>query len=276
MPGAIPAVAASSGPRLLISPKKAKGKGLDCGTLSAGRREAAMRAPAQGFAGVENYSRRSAFPGACVFRLLICDDHPPIRTALRLLARQVDPTSDVTETGNARDLVEVLRGRRDFDLLVLDLQLPGMSGLSVLSEVKQLRPELAVLVLSADESPQSVDAALQAGASSYLFKSASETVLFQALKDVCGRRLALPESITAKAGGRGRAVPDDGLSLSARQRDVLNCLLHGMSAKQVARTLGLSEGTVKSHTVAVFRALNVSSRAQAVVEAHRRGITLGC
>lgn len=211
-----------------------------------------------------------------MFRLLICDDHPPIRTALRLLARQVDPTSDVTETGNAHDLVEVLRGRRDFDLLVLDLQLPGMSGLSVLSEVKQLRPELAVLVLSADENPQSVDAALQAGASSYLFKSASETVLFQALKDVCGRRLALPESITAKVGGRGRGVPDDGLSLSARQRDVLNCLLHGMSAKQVARTLGLSEGTVKSHTVAVFRALNVSSRAQAVVEAHRRGITLGC
>ncbi|WP_083715873.1 response regulator transcription factor [Pseudacidovorax sp. RU35E] len=260
-----------------MSPKKAT-----CSTeIAAHFRPAGFYRAIEGadpdFVGVEKKFRgESAFPGACVFRLLICDDHPPIRTALRLLARQVDATSDVTETGNARDLVEVLRGRRDFDLLVLDLQLPGMSGLNVLSEVKQLRPELAVLVLSADESPQSVDAALQAGASSYLFKSASETVLFQALKDVCGRRLALPESITAKAGGRGRTVPDDGLALSARQRDVLNCLLHGMSAKQVARTLGLSEGTVKSHTVAVFRALNVSSRAQAVVEAHRRGITLGC
>jgi DNA-binding NarL/FixJ family response regulator len=72
-------------------------------------------------------------------------------------------------------------------------------------------------------------------------------------------------------GGKGL----DELALSARQREVLQCLLRGMSAKQIARALGISDGTVKSHTVAVFRALNVSSRAQVVLEAHRRGIPFG-
>lgn len=210
-----------------------------------------------------------------MFRLLICDDHPPIRTALRLLAREAAGTSDVTETANARELVEVLRSRKDFDLLALDLQLPGQSGLEILGDVKQLRPDLTVMVLSADESADSVRSALQAGASSYLFKSASETVLFQALKDAAQHRLTLPHSVAGTAGSWGRHAQDDGLAISTRQREVLQCLLRGMSGKQIARALNLSEGTIKSHTVAVFRSLNVNSRAQAVIEAHRRGITLG-
>ncbi|MET0311482.1 MAG: response regulator transcription factor [Burkholderiaceae bacterium] len=207
-----------------------------------------------------------------MFHLLICDDHPPIRTALRLLAREAAGGCDVTEAGGARELIHALESRRPYDLLTLDMQLPGPSGLELLGQVKSLRPELPVMMLSADESPASVSAALAAGASSYLFKSCSESVLFEALKAAAQSRVTLPESF---AGVRhAQAAAQDTLGVSTRQREVLHCLLRGMSAKQIARALDISEGTVKSHTVAVFRALGVSSRTQAVVEAHRRGITL--
>lgn len=217
-----------------------------------------------------------------MFRMLICDDHPPIRTVLRLLAKEAAGLCDVTETGTAQELLAALQGRACFDLLTLDLQLPGCSGLTVLSQVKQLRPDLPVMVLSADDSADSVQRAMALGAQSYLAKSVSERGLFDALRAVV---LASPHhvSLPAPRSGTPGAPVQPGtsapalaeLSLSARQRDVLMCLLRAMSAKQIARELGISSGTVKTHTVAVFRALNVSSRAQAVVEAGRRGIAVG-
>lgn len=208
-----------------------------------------------------------------MFRLLICDDHPPIRTAVRLLAREVAPgASEVTECSSAEELVAILNEGRPYDFLTLDLQLPGQSGLDVLAEVKRLRPSLPVMVFSADEAPERVTEALQAGASGYLCKTASELALTEALRAAAANKISLP-------GTYARALPAHGgnadLPLSARQREVLQCLLRGMSAKQIARVLGISDGTVKSHTVAVFRALNVSSRAQVVLEAHRRGIPFG-
>lgn len=208
-----------------------------------------------------------------MFRLLICDDHPAIRTALKLLAREAAPGgSEVTECASAEELLLVLAQGGTHDFLTLDLQLPGRSGLEVLAEVKQMRPELPVMVLSADESPERVTEALRAGATSYMFKSASEQSLREALRAAADHLPALPGGFgPASRGGRGL----DELGLSARQREVLQCLLRGMSAKQIARVLGISDGTVKSHTVAVFRALNVSSRAQVVLEAHRRGIPFG-
>lgn len=209
-----------------------------------------------------------------MFRLLICDDHPPIRMALRLLARAAAPGScEVTECASAEELVAQLQAGHPYDYLTLDLQLPGRSGMDVLTEVKQLRPELPVMVFSADESPERVTEALQAGASSYLFKSTSEQALAEALRAAASRRLSLPGTYVRSQPAAAAGAYD--LSLSARQWEVLQCLLRGMSAKQIARALGISDGTVKSHTVAVFRALGVSSRAQVVLEAHRRGIPFG-
>ena len=105
-----------------------------------------------------------------MFRLLICDDHPAIRTALKLLAREATPGGcEVTECASAEELLVLLEQDRPFDFVTLDLQLPGRFGLDVLAEVKQLRPDLPVMVFSADENPERVTEALQAGATSYLF-----------------------------------------------------------------------------------------------------------
>jgi DNA-binding NarL/FixJ family response regulator len=211
-----------------------------------------------------------------MFRLLICDDHPPIRTALRLLAKEAAPGSEVTECASAEELTFLLRQPRHFDFLSLDLQLPGLSGLQVLGEVKQLRPQLPVLVLSADETDESVTQALHAGASGYIFKSASEQVLAEALRNAAAGKVSLPAPYVRSLPVRAsKPPPSSDIGLSARQREVLDCLLRGMRAKQIADALGISDGTVKSHTVAVYRALNVSTRAQVVLEAHRRGIPFG-
>jgi DNA-binding NarL/FixJ family response regulator len=208
-----------------------------------------------------------------MFRLLICDDHPAIRTAVRLLAREAMPGGcEVTECASAEEVLALLTQEQPFDFMTLDLQLPGRSGLELLGEVKQLRPDLPVMVFSADENPERVTEALQAGATSYMFKTASQQVLAEALRAAAARRPALPAPYV---GDWKKDPVQDDLPLSARQREVLQCLLRGMSAKQIARALGISDGTVKSHTVAVFRALNVSSRAQVVLEAHRRGIPFG-
>lgn len=210
-----------------------------------------------------------------MFRLLICDDHPPIRTALRLLAKEAARGAcEVTECASAEELLAILQQGAPYDFLTLDLQLPGRSGLAVLSQVKQLRPSLPVMILSADENPDRVTEALEAGASSYLFKSASEKTLSDALRAAAAHKLSLPD-IYVRSAPPAAPAPGAELGLSARQWEVLQCLLRGMSAKQIARVLGISDGTVKSHTVAVFRALNVSSRAQVVLEAHRRGIPFG-
>lgn len=213
--------------------------------------------------------------GTQMFRLLICDDHPPIRTALRLLAKEAAPECEVTECASAEELTAILREGREFDFLTLDLHLPGRSGMDVLGEVKEMCPGLPVMVLSADEDPQRVTQALQAGASSYLFKSASEQVLAEALRNAMARKVTLPGAYARGTPAAQPSAAGADVGLSARQREVLDCLLRGMSAKQIARVLNISDGTVKSHTVAVFRALNVSSRAQVVLEAHRRGIPFG-
>ena len=126
-----------------------------------------------------------------MFRLLICDDHPPIRTALRFLARESSQGEcEITECASAEELLLVIDGGNPFDFLTLDLQLPGRSAMEVLAEVKQLRPTLPVMIFSADESPERVTEALQAGASSYLFKSASEQALREALRAASAHRSA--------------------------------------------------------------------------------------
>jgi len=157
-----------------------------------------------------------------------------------------------------------------------------MSGLDLLSELKQKYPTVPVVVLSSDETRAAVVDALQRGATGYICKSSPTDLLAKFLEHALSGRVTLPAAVVYGSGSEagaeasppaGRSSPD--LGLTPRQTDVLGCLLRGMSTKQICRDLSLSEGTVKSHTVAIFRALNVTSRAQVVIEASRRGVTIG-
>lgn len=206
------------------------------------------------------------------FRLLACDDHPSIRMALRFAMQRLHPGAEVHETGSGRALLEVLTKPFHFDLLVLDMQLPDVAGLELLRKVKASRPLLPVLVLSADDRPNTIMAALEQGASSYITKTSPEEVLTRSLQAALEGQITLPRNAGAAIDTLAPALPDPLAALSPRQREVLQCLLRGMSTKQISRELNIAEGTAKDHTIAVFRHFNVRSRAMVLVEAQRRGL----
>lgn len=217
-------------------------------------------------------------------KLLICDDHPPIRKAVTHIARELLSDIGIVEAGNGAEALALLDLHPDIDLILLDLHMPGMSGFDLLSELKLRMPSLPVVVLSSDETRSAVIDALDRGATGYICKSSPTDLLAKFLEHALKGHIALPVAIARSAA----APPADGnesapaaaqgsvdLGLSQRQTQVLGCMLRGMSNKQICRELGLAEGTVKNHAVAVFRALNVSNRAQAVIEASRRGLSVG-
>ena len=217
-------------------------------------------------------------------KLLICDDHPPIRTAVTYVAREINRDIRIVEAGDASEALAAMEQNRDVDLILVDLYMPGMSGLDLLSELKQKYPTIPVVVLSSDETRSAVVDALQRGATGYICKSSSTELLAKFLEHALSGRVTLPAAVvygseTETGSGAAPATagrgPSPDLGLTPRQTDVLGCLLRGMSTKHICRELALSEGTVKSHTVAIFRALNVTSRAQVVIEASRRGVTIG-
>lgn len=213
-------------------------------------------------------------------KLLICDDHPPMRRAVSQIAKQLNKDIEVFEAGTAVEALALLETDPDIELALLDLHMPGMSGLDLLPELKLRFPSLPVVVLSSDETRATIIDALERGATGYICKSSPTDLLAKFLEHAIGGGIALPTAIVNEprmqlANGAGSPPPASqrasAVELSARQMDVLACLLRGMSNKQICRELDLAEGTVKSHTSAIYRALDVSSRAQAVVEASRRG-----
>lgn len=217
-------------------------------------------------------------------KLLICDDHPPIRTAVTYVVKEINKDIQIVEAGSAIEALTLLEQNPDVDLILLDLHMPGMSGLDLLSDLKLKSPATPVVILSSDETRSTVVDALQRGATGYICKSSPTDLLAKFLEHALNGMVALPTAIVygqkaePKKGSAfsstSKELPAD-IGLSPRQMDVLGCLLRGMSTKHICRELGLSEGTVKSHTVAIFRALKVTSRAQAVIEASRRGVSIG-
>jgi DNA-binding NarL/FixJ family response regulator len=165
------------------------------------------------------------------------------------------------------------------DLLLLDLSLPGLSGIAALKTWRIRFPAVPVIVLSATNDQQTVVAALGAGASGFIPKSSSNEVMLNAVRLVQEGGKYLPPEVLWPTGGKAGAQPcpqdvssPETLGLTSRQLDVLRLLAAGAPNKVISRELGLAERTVKAHITAILRALNVSSRTQAVIAAARLGV----
>ena len=204
-------------------------------------------------------------------KVLLVDDHALFRAGLRLLLGSLWPGVCVIEADTIAQAIEQARQHQDLDLCLLDLALRGDHGLDALQTIRQHAPAVAVVVVSAADDLATIRACLDAGAMSFIAKSAPPETLTIALKRVLEGSVYLPPEIAAGAALTHAAGP----SLTPRQFDVLRCLSRGLPTKLIARDLGLSEHTVKEYIAGLFQALGVHNRTEAVIKASRLNIGTG-
>lgn len=211
-------------------------------------------------------------------RILLVDDHTLFREALLHVLRQFDNTAMVIEAATAKEAIHLAAHYHDLDLILLDLTLPGLNGLSALPELHELRPTVPLVILSASEDSVDVRQALNAGAMGYIPKSSSSHEMITALRLVlAGEVYVSPAMLAALEGLEAASVQvtaavkeEDVEGLTPRQLEVLRLMAQGLSNKGICKRLNVAEGTVKLHVTAVMRALNTCNRTQAVIEAMRR------
>lgn len=214
--------------------------------------------------------------------ILLVDDHPLLRGGMRFLLRSLDAGLEMDEASNCAQALELVAGR-SYDLVLLDLNMPGLNGLDALDALRDAVPGTPLVVLSGEEDPRVVRAAIEHGAMGFIPKSSTPEVLVQALRLVLAHGVYLPPAVLnadhsapAPAPASPQAASGEMLlpGLTPRQMEVLRCVIRGEPNKVIARELDLSEGTVKAHVTAVLRGLGARNRTEAVYAAAKLGLRL--
>jgi DNA-binding NarL/FixJ family response regulator len=202
-------------------------------------------------------------------RVVIADDHPIVRSGIMgLLASQPD-FEVVGEASNGREAVTVVERTRP-DVVLTDLRMPELDGVGAIREMCALVPPPKVLVLTTYDTDADILRAVEAGATGYLLKETPREELFSAIRATAAGQSVLSPSVASRLVGRARESGER--SLSAREIEVLMLVARGTSNKLVARDLGISETTVKTHLLHIFSKLGVDDRTAAVTTAVERGI----
>jgi len=182
---------------------------------------------------------------------------------------KLSPRLKLFEAEDAEGALHVVEKEKEFDLVLLDLMLPGMNGMAMLTVMRKRFPAVPVLVISALGDAETVRRAMRQGASGFVPKSSSGEVLLDAVRRVLDGELYLPaylrDSANAEQMDDSKRDPTGTYGLTAAQLRVLDLLKQGKSNREIGELLGLTEGTVKLHVSKIFKALKVSSRAQALV-----------
>ncbi len=195
-------------------------------------------------------------------KLLIVDDHAVVREGVAAVLRQAGQQVSVLAAADGTAALATASAHADLDLVFLDLMMPGSDGLATLSAFAAQHPGLPVIVLSSSEQPSDVRAALALGALGYIPKSASPATLLAALKLVLDGEIYVPPFIVTATPAYRDQKPLNGLT--ERQVAVLKLICSNVANKEIAWQLGIAEKTVKAHVTAIFKALGVSHRAQAI------------
>lgn len=220
-------------------------------------------------------------------KILIADDHVLIREGLKHGLMTLYQNLAVIEASNGDEVLQQLPDNRDVKIMLLDLYMPGTDGYDLITTLSDLYPDIPVIVLSAADEQAVMRKVLDCGASGFIPKSTSHDVIFSAINLVMSGGVYIPPSMLDPAGNttdnpmlhspvsnintyrNDRSDADaksDALnSLTGRQREVYGLMIQGLQNKEIARSLGVSENTVKIHVTAILKALNVKNRTQAVV-----------
>ncbi|MET0219629.1 MAG: response regulator transcription factor [Tardiphaga sp.] len=202
-------------------------------------------------------------------RLIIADDHPLFRGALRQAVAAVLPHARIDETGTFEDLTIALEHDADVDLILLDLSMPGISGFSGLIYLRAQYPAIPVVIVSASDDVGTIRQSLDFGASGFIPKRFGVDTLRDAIMKVLEGDIWVPPDVdmAAAADPEMTKLRDRLVTLTPQQVRVLMMLSEGLLNKQIAYELGVSEATIKAHVSAILQKLNVESRTQAVIAA---------
>lgn len=202
-------------------------------------------------------------------RIIIVDDHPLFRSALKQTLAGGDPSIAVEEAGDIDALIKALEADRECDLVLLDLNMPGARGFSGLLLMRAQYPDIPVMIISAVEDGSIIRRAFELGAAGYLHKSVGPTDIRRAIEMVLSGEIYVPEGIELPTEDSHAALMQRLATLTPQQIRVLMMLSDGLMNKQIAYELSISEATVKAHVSAILQKLNVDSRTQAVIAASR-------
>jgi DNA-binding NarL/FixJ family response regulator len=194
-------------------------------------------------------------------KVLIADDHPLIIAGLRRTIEHVDDLALLGEARTALELLELVQRRRP-DVVVMDLRMPGMSGVEVIRRIRRDRPQVKVVVLSACDERATIDGVLVAGASAYVLKSAQTLDLPSVIRQVVIGAVLAPQAGAVTAVSDSIRTPRSGLT--ARESSILEAVATGMTTAAISRELWMSEHTIKFHLTNIYRKLGVRNRAGAI------------
>lgn len=206
--------------------------------------------------------------------VLLIDDHAMFREGLTLALTQADPTLQIHCVASGTEALQLLQTETAISTAMMDYYLPDIGGGALLQRLRQLRPGLRILALSASEDPDDVRHALASGAHGFIHKSADSKTLFAALTSVMQGHGYLPPAFSSLDPQHGGSNDDASLlsRLTPRQMEVLRLMCDGLRNGEIATQLGMTEKTVKAHVSAVLSGLDVLNRTQATVVARRAGL----
>jgi DNA-binding NarL/FixJ family response regulator len=204
-------------------------------------------------------------------KIVIADDHVLVRSGMVQLLRELAEHTSVHEAADFPEALALISAHPDCDL---DLNMPGMSGFEALNQFAQRAPTVPVVILSGSENADDMQRALDHGAMGYIPKSESAPVILNALRLVLAGSIYVPPALVRNHRNPAVSNPPGVPALTPRQLDVLAHVIEGKSNKEIARSLGLSEATVKAHVGSIFKTLNVSNRTQAARAAESYDLAL--
>ena len=206
-----------------------------------------------------------------MIRILLIDDHPIVREGLAAILEDQPDFQVVGAAGSAEEALSLIE-RLAPDLVLLDLELGEMGGIEAIPEILHAAPEARILVFTAYDTDERVRGALEAGAGGYLLKGAPAAEIAQAIRILYAGGSYLEPRVAAKVLAQYRSPRRAADILSAREREVLRLVAAGMRNKEIARTLGITERTVKYHVASILTKLDADSRAHAVALAIQHGL----
>ena len=203
-----------------------------------------------------------------MIRIVIADDHPLLREGLRRILEFEDGIEVVAEVGDGQGAINTAR-KMTFDILLMDLNMPGVNGLEASRVIRRERPEIGILVLTVDDSDEKVFQVLQIGVAGYLLKDVDSATLIQSIRKVHTGEPILSPAVTGKLLEQFiRPSPlKNTCGLSEREMEILQYVVRGSSNREIGTALFISEKTVKNHLSSIYRKLAVEDRTQAALKA---------